>query len=109
ETSEAPESSQEDASRRISTGKLAVPPLTMQAPAASEIGRLPAGTVVCTTCGSHNPLGMRFCLHYGSSLSELQAPASINQPMPASAPMQDYQAPVAKRRKRIMMPIYAGA
>src|SRR6185295_6031255 len=61
DTSEAPQSSQVDASRRVPTGKLASPPLTVPAPTASEIGHLPAGAVVCTSCGSHNPSGMRFC------------------------------------------------
>ena len=95
------------------TGKL--PPMPNKVPAYFDAGvssRPPAGTVVCLRCGTSYPSGMKFCGRCGSSIPEARVRDSIKQAEAtvASPRPQNFQAPVvARRRKGLMMPIYAGA
>jgi len=96
------------------TGEIMAAPLTMAAPSASSsyFDRLPAVVVVCPVCETQYAPGMKFCARCGRTLPQTQAVDAISQasPVAASPTMQSYQVPVVAKRKRgIMVPIYAGA
>ena len=102
------------------TDELMAPPLTMSAPvtrsapsaSSSYSDRLPAGVVVCPVCGAQYASGLSFCARCGGALPQTRALDALPQSSPvAAAPtMQSYQGPVVAKRKRgIMVPIYAGA
>jgi serine/threonine protein kinase/thiol-disulfide isomerase/thioredoxin len=75
-------------------------------------GRPPAGTVVCPSCRTSYPSGMKFCGRCGITLSVTRVRDSTEPAATtvASVSPQNFQAPdVARRRRGLMMPIFAGA
>lgn len=96
------------------TGEIKAPPRTMAAPSpsASYFDRSSAGLMVCPVCRTQYAPGTTFCGRCGSTLLETQALDAVPQSssVAASPTMQSYQGPVVAKRKRgIMVPIYAGA
>jgi len=85
-------------------------------PSASPAGAdaaSPIGIVQCSRCGSKFASGVKVCGRCGGrSFQEDPSSTAINQVVAPAAslpsPTQNYQAP-ARRRKGLMMPIFAGA